>query len=49
MKKIILLLIAVQGVLMAAFVKEIEIKESKVPVVFEEREVSSYRVHSADL
>lgn len=36
LKKIILLLIAVQGVLMAALVKEIEIKDSKVAVVFEE-------------
>ena len=36
MKKIILLLIALQGALMAASVKEIEIKEHKVPVVFEE-------------
>ena len=36
LKKIILLLIAVQGVLMAAFVHEIEVKESKVPVVFEQ-------------
>lgn len=36
MKKIILLLIAVQGVLMAAFVQEIEVKDSKVPVVFEQ-------------
>ena len=36
MKKMILLWIAVQGVLMAAMVKEIEIKESKIPVVFEE-------------
>jgi len=35
MKKIILLLIALQGALMAALVKEIEIKDSKVPVVFE--------------
>ncbi len=36
MKKIILLWIALQGALMAAFVKEIEIKDSKVPVIFEE-------------
>jgi len=36
MKKIILLLIAVQGVLMAAIIQEIEIKGSKVPVVFEQ-------------
>lgn len=36
MKKIILLWIAVQGVLMAAFVQEIEVKGSKVPVIFEQ-------------
>jgi predicted Zn-dependent peptidase len=36
LKKILILWIILQGVLMAAFVKEIEIKESKVPVVFEE-------------
>ncbi len=35
-KKILIVLIALQGALMAAFVKEIEIKESKVPVVFEQ-------------
>ncbi len=35
-KKILIVLIALQGALMAALVKEIEIKESKVPVVFEE-------------
>lgn len=36
MKKIILLLITLQGALMAALVTEIEIKDSKVPIVFEE-------------
>jgi predicted Zn-dependent peptidase len=36
MKKIILLWIAVQGVLMAAIIQEIEIKGSKVPVIFEQ-------------
>lgn len=36
MKKIILLLLALQGALMAASLREIEIKESKIPVVFEE-------------
>jgi len=36
MKKTILLWIILQGVLMAAVVKEIEIKDSKVPVVFEQ-------------
>ncbi len=36
MKKIIIILLLLQGALMAALVKEIEIKESKVPVVFEE-------------
>ncbi len=36
LKKIILLWIAVQGVLMAATMQEIEIKGSKVPVVFEQ-------------
>ena len=35
MKKILLLVFILQGVLMAAEVKEIEMKESKVPVVFE--------------
>lgn len=36
MKKIILLLLALQGALMATSLKEIEIKESRIPVVFEE-------------
>jgi predicted Zn-dependent peptidase len=36
MKKIILLLIVLQGVLMAEMVKEIKIKDALVPVVFEE-------------
>jgi len=36
MKKILIILIVLQGALMAAFVKEIEFKDSKVPVVFEE-------------
>jgi len=36
LKKIIIILLLLQGALMAALVKEIEIKESKVPVVFEE-------------
>ena len=36
LKKILILWIILQGVLMAALVKEIEIKDSKVPVVFEE-------------
>lgn len=36
MKKLLILVVILQGVLMAAFVKEIEVKESKVPVVFEE-------------
>jgi predicted Zn-dependent peptidase len=36
MKKIILLLLVLQGALMAASLKEIEIKESKIPVVIEE-------------
>jgi len=36
MKKIILLLIAVQGVLMAAIIQEIEVKGSKVPVIYEQ-------------
>lgn len=36
MKKILILWIILQGVLMAAVVKEIEFKDTKVPVVFEE-------------
>ncbi len=36
MKKIILLLLALQGVLMATSVNEITIKDTKVPVVFEQ-------------
>ena len=36
MKKIILLLILLQGVLMAEMVKEIKVKDALVPVVFEE-------------
>ena len=36
MKKLLILGFILQGVLMAAFVKEIEIKESKIPVVFEQ-------------
>jgi len=36
MKKIILLLIVLQGMLMATTVKEIKVKESTVPVIFEE-------------
>ncbi len=36
MKKIILLLLALQGALMATSLREIEIKESTIPVVFEE-------------
>lgn len=35
-KKILILWIALQGALMAALVKEIDIKDSKVPVIFEE-------------
>jgi predicted Zn-dependent peptidase len=36
MKKLLILVFILQGVLMAAFVKEIEVKESKIPVVFEQ-------------
>lgn len=36
MKKIILLVLTLQGALMATSLREIEIKESKVPVIFEE-------------
>jgi len=36
MKKIILLLIVLQGILMAEMVKEIKVKDTSVPVVFEE-------------
>ncbi len=36
MKKIILLLIVLQGMLMAEMVKEIKVKDASVPVVFEE-------------
>ena len=36
MKKLLLLLFALQGLLMAASLNEITIKDSKVPVVFEQ-------------